>query len=128
MKKLFIIIFMLFISTIVFSSEEVIVRTLLDDVTTTATGDSQEVFGSKKSFQLVGATATGAGTASILVQLSNDDTNWITVDTLALTLGATSTSDSHSMDAPWKYVRGVVNSITGTGATISLYSGELSRF
>lgn len=129
---LFLVFAMLTISNLGFAATgDIVVRTLLDSVTATATSSSIELKGAKKTFQLIGATSTGTGTAAAEIQVSNDDSNWITLDTLSITTSATAAeteTDYYSLDAPWKYTRGVLNVITGTGATISLVSGELTRF
>jgi len=129
MKKL-IFLGILVLSTLSYAqyASKITVRTILDSITTTATGTAYEAYGTKKAFQLVGATATGTGAATARVDISNDASNWITTDTLSLTLSATSSSDSYFLDAPWKYMRGIVHSISGTGATVSLTVGEESRF
>lgn len=100
------------------------VRELLDGVLVTGAGESAETVGSKRTVQLIGSTSAGAGAASVTVQTSNDNTNWTTVDTLTLTLGTVVTSDVYTSDLPWKYIRGNVGSISGTGASVTLYLGE----
>ena len=97
--------------------------TLLDAVTTTATGEKQKPLVVNRTFQLIGNTSAGVGAASVKVQVSNDGTNWVDLATLSLTLGTTVTSDSTSSAAPWLYVRGKVDSISGTGANVSLFMG-----
>ena len=116
------------ISLVALGSDRISIKTIIDEISTTATSSAFQAAGSKKTFQFVGATATGAGSSTARVQVSNDAENWITMDTLSLTLSASSSSDSYYLDAPWKYFRGIVHSITGTGATVSLYAGEESRF
>jgi hypothetical protein len=77
----------------------------------------------KRVFQAVGTTSSGAGSATILVQGSLDDTNWITLGTISLTLGTAATSDGFATDAPWLYIRGNCTAISGTGASVTLYAG-----
>lgn len=77
----------------------------------------------KRVFQAVGTTTAGAGAATVLVQGSLDDTNWLTLGTISLTLGTTATSDGFATDAPWTYIRGNCSAISGTGATVTLFVG-----
>lgn len=68
---------------------------------------------------------TGAVTASVDIEVSNDGTYW--VDTVAGTIslsGTTSHSDGFTTtEAPWKYVRANVTAISGTGATVNVTMG-----
>lgn len=100
---------------------------LLSAVTTTGAGSSSQLPSSvsagqsaKATFQGVGSTSSGAGSATIIVQVSNDDTNWLTAGTITLTLSTTASSDGFVMDAPWAFVRGNVTAISGTGAAATL--------
>ena len=77
----------------------------------------------KMAFQAV-LSGTGALTATVLVQVSNDAINWMTLGTITLS-GTTLTSDGFTAEAPWAYVRGNVTAISGTGATITLHRSLL---
>lgn len=65
---------------------------------------------------------TGAVTATVTIEVSNDGV--YTVETVAGTItlsGTTSNSDGFVMqNAPWKYVRANVTAISGTGATVTV--------
>ncbi len=98
------------------------VSTLLSAVIATGAGASVEPHASKRVFQAKGDTSAGAGAATITVEGSNDNTSWVTLGTIALTLGTTETNDGFASDAPWKYVRGNVTAISGTNAKVSLYA------
>jgi len=98
-------------------------ETLLSDKTATGAGDAYSVPNSKRTFQADGTTSSGAGSATVKVQVSNDNSNWIDLGTITLTLATTSSSDGFSSDAPWRYVRGNVTAISGTGASVNLYMG-----
>ena len=76
-----------------------------------------------RSFILSGATSSGAGAASVVIEVSNDGTNYITQDTLGLTLGTTITFDSGVFEQPYMYVRARVASISGTGASVNVWMG-----
>lgn len=78
----------------------------------------------ERQFQAVGSTTVSTGSATILVQASQDNVNWVLLDTLSLVLGTAITSDTFYVSSPWKYVRGNLSAITGTGASASLYMGH----
>ena len=102
---------------------------LISNATTTVTGTPQNVQALRiptdnRTFQASGKTSTSTGTASVVVEVSNDNVNWIIMGTIGLTLGTTSTSDGFVSSANWTYVRGRVDAITaGVGATVSLFMG-----
>lgn len=97
-----------------------IITTLLDAVTATGAGSSVQPVLPQRTFSCVVA-GTGAVTATVLVQVTNDATNgpWMTAATFTLS-GTTSASDGVALEAPWAYVRGNVSAITGTGAAVTL--------
>lgn len=66
-------------------------------------------------------TGTGAVSATVTIQVSNDGSNWFTFGTLSLS-GTGSDSDSVSGDAVWASHRAVTTSISGTGATVSVHA------
>lgn len=101
---------------------------LIDNATTTVTGTPQNVQALRiptdnKTFQASGKTSTSTGATAVVVEVSNDNANWITMGTISLTLGTTTTTDGFVSSANWTYVRGRVSSISGTGATVSLFMG-----
>lgn len=66
---------------------------------------------------------TGTVTATVIIEVSNNDANWLTLGTI--TLSATTTAqDGFSSAAPWSFVRARVSAITGTGATINVFMGS----
>jgi hypothetical protein len=78
----------------------------------------------RRTFQAVGSTSAGAGTADVDIEVSNDNSNWLVLGTISLVLSTTETSDGFNSDAPWKHVRGNVTAITGTDATVTVYMGQ----
>jgi hypothetical protein len=68
---------------------------------------------------------TGAVTATVDIEVSNDGVN--VIDTVAGTItlsGTTSHSDGFTTQhSPWKYVRANVTAISGTGATVTVTMG-----
>ena len=87
-------------------------------------GGARQARGStSRTFQAWGTTTAGSGAASILIQVSNDGTRWLTLGTINLTLSTSETNDGFASAADWPYVRGNVNSISGTGAAVSANMG-----
>lgn len=73
------------------------------------------------SFQAVGNTSAGAGASTVLIEVSNDGTNFMTLGTITLTLGASATSDGFAVSNTWEYYRAKVTAISGTDATVTVY-------
>lgn len=73
------------------------------------------------SFQATGYTSTSTGAATVLIQVSNDGVNYITLGTITLTLGTSVTSDGFAAANTWEYYRANLSAISGTGATVSVY-------
>jgi hypothetical protein len=73
------------------------------------------------SFQAVGATSASTGAATVLIQVSDDGTNYITMGTITLTLGTSTTSDGFAVANTWEYYRANISAISGTGATVTVY-------
>jgi hypothetical protein len=67
---------------------------------------------------------TGAVTATVVIDVSNDGVYWCStvLGTVSLS-GTTSSSDGFTTTASWKYVRARVTAISGTGATVQVYMG-----
>jgi hypothetical protein len=83
------------------------------------------------TFQAI-VTGTGAVTATVAIQVSNEDltaagtnSNWCAtvLGTITLT-GTTAVTDGFTSIAPWRYVRAVVTNVTGTGATVQVLMGN----
>ena len=74
-----------------------------------------------RSFQASGLTTTSTGAATILIQVSNDGVNYITMGTITLTLGTTTTSDGFAAANSWEYYRANLSAISGTGALVTVY-------
>ena len=73
------------------------------------------------SFQAVGATSTSTGAATVLIQVSNDGVNFITMGTINLTLGTAQTSDGFAAANTWEYYRANLSAVSGTGAKVTVY-------
>jgi hypothetical protein len=99
------------------------VRDLLTAATTTATGTWQYKDSPYSTYQAT-VTGTGAVSATVVIDVSNDGVNSTStpMGTISLT-GTTSSSDGFTSTAPWKYTRARVTAISGTGATINVITG-----
>ena len=90
----------------------------------TQTGAAINFPSGRAAFQAVANGSSGAFTATVKVMVSNDNTNWETLGTIALSGTATTAdSDGFASDAPWAYVRADVSSFTGTGAICDVSMG-----
>ncbi len=100
------------------------VHGLLVGKTTTGAGDWKYKDSPHATFQAI-ITGTGAVTATVDIEVSNDGVN--VVDTVAgsITLSGTTThSDGFTTQhSPWKYVRANVTAISGTGASVDVLMG-----
>ena len=106
---------------------ELVKTTLISEKTTATAGPVMKTSGAKAVFQAVGSTASGSGSATIAIEGSLDDENWVNIGTITLTLSSSATSDGFSMNAPWESVRANVTAISGTGASVDAYMcAELS--
>jgi len=100
---------------------------LLTAATTTETGDSHNFWGSHYTFHATGTTSSGAGAATILIEVSNDNSNFITLITIVLTLATSVSGDGCASMAPWRYHRARVTAISGTGASVDVTAGSLPK-
>lgn len=96
------------------------VMDLLVGATTTSTGAWRYKDAPKATIQAT-VTGTGAITAGITIEVSNDGTNAVgtALGTISLS-GTTSASDGFTTDAPWKYIRARVTSTGGAGTISSI--------
>ena len=94
---------------------------ILDGATATGAGEVHFPACKDRVYHLLGNVSAATGAAGVTVEVSNDNVNWVSGGTMALTLGTTITSDSLPSVAPWRYVRGNVTSISGTNAAVTLW-------
>lgn len=104
-------------------TKDVTSRTILSAATTVAAGTSVAGQGAPKTYQASGTTTAGSGSATVLVQCSNNDTNWDTLGTITLTLSTTTSSNSFLSSDRCLRLRGNVTAISGTGASVTLTLG-----
>lgn len=98
--------------------------TLLGGVTTVSIGAGQDTATLDQRDALsrnfvANVSGTGAVSATVLVEVSNNNRHWITLATITLS-GTSSASDGLVSDEVWQYVRGNVTAISGTAATVTL--------
>lgn len=101
--------------------------TLLGAATTTATGAWTKCHGPSQSYQSVANGTSGAYSATVVIEASNDGTNALVTPIATITASGTATtaaSDGFTTgQAPWVWVRARVTAISGTGANVSVYMG-----
>lgn len=96
---------------------------LLSDATTGVTGPARYKDSPYSSFQAT-ITGTGAVTATIDIEVSNDGTYWCDTVMGTITLAGTNEhTDGFTSVAPWKYVRAILVTITGTDASVTVSMG-----
>ena len=104
--------------------KEVTASNLLLDKTTTGAGSSSGPAPSgRKSFQVI-VNGTGVVSATVDIEVSNNNSNFFAMTTVAVT-GTTTANDGFATDAPWRYYRANVTAIAGTGAKVSVLVGEV---
>lgn len=92
--------------------------------TTTGASSAFKPKSEKRTYQVIGATTSGAGSATVDIQVSNDCTNYMVLATVTLTLSTSVATDGQASDAPWRCTRANVTAISGTGAYVQVYMAE----
>lgn len=85
------------------------------------TGNSFIVDETSRAYQAT-VTGTGAVTATVVIEGSNNASNWLELGTITLS-GTGSDTDGFGSIVPWLYVRSRLTAITGTGATVNVIMG-----
>lgn len=98
---------------------------ILDGVSEITTGAAHSPVGGSRTFKCSGSTTVGTGSATIIVQSSSDGSLWIDAATFDISLSTAISSSGFSVDNSWKYVRGKVTAISGTGASVTLWLGTI---
>lgn len=94
---------------------------LLESAATVQTGAGVRVYQPMRTFQ-ASVSGTGAVSATVNIEVSNDNANFLFLDTIWLS-GTGSDSDGFVSDAPWAYVRADLTAISGTGAEVDVIMG-----
>jgi hypothetical protein len=98
---------------------------LLSGVTTVSTGTARDIAhltDIEDRYFTCKVVGTGAVTATVLVEVSNNNTDFFTLATFTLS-GTTSATDGCVTEESWQYVRGRISAISGTGAAVTLTLG-----
>ena len=95
---------------------------LLRGATSAATGSPISNRGGARTFQAV-VTGSGALTATVEVEVSNNGTHFLPLGTIGMT-GTNAATDGFAADAPWLFLRARVTAISGTGASIDVIAGS----
>lgn len=100
-------------------------QALLTDQAATGSSEAKRPATTKTTYQATGTTTAGAGSATIIVEVTNveaptADTQWTTAGTITLTLGTAEVAGGFAMDAAWRNVRARLSAISGTGAKVSV--------
>jgi hypothetical protein len=96
------------------------VRNILTDATSTVNGSWQFKDAPKTAIQAT-VSGTGAVSATVVIEASNDALFAVSTAIGTITLsGTTSSTDGFTTDAPWKYIRANVTAISGTSATVNV--------
>lgn len=94
-------------------------QTLLDGATTVSAGPSiSGAYVAKFSAQAF-VVGTGAVSATVIIEGTNNDVDWVTIATLNLT-GTTRATDGGVAETLWSKIRGRVSAISGTGAAVTV--------
>ena len=103
-------------------ANRVLTRHLLHNVTTASSGGTNRFDFAPSTFQAT-VTGTGAVSATVVVEVSNDESNWLALATITLS-GTDSSSDGFAQDrVPWSVIRGRIAAISGTSAKVNLIQG-----
>lgn len=100
---------------------------LLSGATATGSSDAASQANSKITFHARGKTSAGSGSATVLIEVSNDQgasKTWHTLGTISLTLSTSYSADGFASNAPWKYYRARISAISGTGAQVDVEAAE----
>lgn len=95
------------------------VKLLTDQTTSPVTGVPHKI-GNHPPHRAYQATVAGPGavTATVVIYVSTDGTNFIELATITLS-GTTSATDGFASATGWSWVRANITAISGTGATIN---------
>ena len=125
MKRLFLAVFLLLA---VGTASAGLITVLLLNASTTGAGTGVNYASFTPTIPLPNrwfqATLNGASAVSATVEIdgSTDNVNWVPVATIALTSGSPTSAVAVVSTAP--YMRGNITAISGTGETVTLRSGE----
>ena len=89
--------------------------------TSTGVGQVVAISPEMRTFDVIVA-GTGAVTATVVIEVSNNGTTFFEAGTVTLS-GTTVDADGFAINAKWAYTRTNVTAITGTGAAVTVTLG-----
>lgn len=100
--------------------------------TTTGAGSAYPTRQAENFYQIAFhaiVAGTGAVTATVTIEVSNDGVNFCSTPAATITLsGTTSANDGFTTNAPWRYWRANATAISGTNAAVTVYAnGAISN-
>ena len=100
------------------------ISTLLSGALVTGAGSSRSNPPNTRPQYAFQATVigTGAVTATVLIQVSNNATDWMTLGTITLS-GTTSASDGFAHEGSWEHCRANCTAVSGTSAAVTVTVG-----
>lgn len=106
----------------------ILMTPMLTGASTVAAGGAVAGYPGMKTYEALGRTTAGAGSATIQIRGRNSPQSaWQLIDTLTLTLsasgGVNDGSDSFVSDDRYTEVNANVTALTGTGATVDVSMG-----
>ena len=98
---------------------------LLVNATTTGPGESKAPTGPNRTYFLSAIADSGAnGSASIDIEVSLDDIDWLKIATVSFSnINDTKEYNSFSSLSAYKYLRANIQSVSGSGMTINVTYG-----
>lgn len=97
------------------------VLTILEKATATGAGGWVFKDAPLSSIQAFGSTSSGSGATVVSIEATNNlKGSYVVLGTISLTLGTSVVTDGFIVQAPWKYIRGNVTSISGTGSFVTV--------
>lgn len=128
MKKLGAIIFAAFLAVVAIAqtpppSYNAGRAAIVTAATTTGAKTAVRGLNVEKTYEVVGSTGSGTGTAVVSVEGSNGATSWSNIGTVTLSLTTTPSSGSFTSQDRYTWLRGNVSTLTGTTATVSITAG-----
>jgi hypothetical protein len=103
-----------------FASYAATVTVLLGAVTTTGASAAFDNPSGDKTYQAYGSTGTSTGTATVLIQGSNNAANWDTLGTISLALTTTTVSGGLTTTDRYAFSRVNVTTLAGTTPTLTV--------
>lgn len=100
---------------------------LLQGAIATGASASQQPWAPPYTWQARGIVSASTGAATILIEVSDNNVDWITMGTISLTLSTTMATDGFTSGAPWPFVRANITSLSGTNATVDVWLAGMGR-